>query len=873
MRNPIGIAVAQPRLSWQWHSNAYNLHQSAYQIRVATDSSSLKRGDRLLWNSGKKQTDQSVLVPYEGPILQSRKRYFWQVRGWTRDGEVTAWSKVGYWEMGLLDTTDWQAQWITTNWEEDDKSSPPAPFFRKPFTLKKNIASARLYITALGLYEAKINGQKVGNQLFTPGWTSYNHRLQYQVYDVTTMVQKGKNAIGVCLGDGWYRGYFGFRNRRNNYGKQLATLVQLEITYTSGKKKIITSDDTWHARKGPILSSDIYHGETYDARKELGEWSTAAYEMEDWEKVSLFAYPKSTLIASHGTPIRQTDVIQPIEELTTPNGEKVYDLGQNMVGRVRLAVEGNAGDTISLYHAEVLDKEGNFYTHNLRSARQKVTYILKGDGGEHYEPHFTFQGFRYVKVVASQTTKIISLSGIVIHSDMPATGTFSCSDTLVNQLQHNIVWGLKGNFLDVPTDCPQRDERLGWTGDAQVFSRTAAFNRQVAPFFAKWLQDLAADQQPNGRVPHVIPQVLAKRHAAAAGWADAAVIIPWNLYQTSGDKRLLERQYPSMKKWVDYVTAEAGEDYLWNTGTHFGDWLFYSVNDDRDGKSAITDKHLIAQAFFVHSADLLQKIASVLGKKAEATQYASLSTHAKAAFQKEYITGSGRLVSSTQTAYVLALAFGLFPDSLQSQAVNRLVENIKTYGHLTTGFLGTPHLCRVLSENGHVDLAYQLFFRKKYPSWLYPVTQGATTIWERWDGIRPDGTFQAASMNSFNHYAYGAIGDWMYQTIGGIRLDEAKPGYKHVVIAPQLTDSLEWASCAHQSMYGMIKADWAKQTGIFELEVTIPPNTTAEIRLPNANAAEVGILGSKRGTVSLSQSADFVTAKVGSGRYRFGYKY
>lgn len=653
--NPVGIDGTHPRLSWKLTSNERGSIQTAYHIRVASSARDLRRSSRLIWDSGKVQTDKSVHIAYAGPPLISKQRYYWQVKIWSTTGE-SEWSAPAFWEMGLLDASDWQAQWITPNWEEDPEASEPSPMLRKEFNLAGTIKTARAYITSFGLYEAEINGQKVGDQLFTPGWTSYNKRLQYQTYDVTDLLQKGNNAIGVSLGDGWYRGFLVWKGNRNVYGEKLGLLLQLEIEYSNGKREVINSDETWKASTGPILNSDIYMGESYDARLEKEGWTKTGFDDRDWQPVVKRDANETQLIAPVGPVVRRIEELKPVALITTPEGDMVFDMGQNMVGWVKLTVQGPAGTSVTLRHAEVLDKHGNFYTENLRLATQRVQYILKGKGVEVFEPTFSFQGFRYVAIEGYPGELTLdAVRGVVIHSDMELTGSFSCSQPLLNQLQHNIQWGQKGNFLDVPTDCPQRDERLGWTGDAQVFARTAAFNMQVGDFFTKWLGDLSADQLPDGRVPWVIPQVLHDQHTSATGWADASTIIPWAIYEVYGDQRILEKQYGSMKAWVEYMLKEAGDDKVWDTGPHFGDWLFYSPQDDRDGKAAVTYKPLLQQAFLTHSLQLLTQTAELLGKTDEAKKYARLHEITKTAFQREYVTPAGRLVSGTQTAYVLAL--------------------------------------------------------------------------------------------------------------------------------------------------------------------------------------------------------------------------
>ena len=788
--NPLGIDARKPRLSWQLVSSGRGVRQSAYEIRVARTEAAVRGGHDLVWTSGRVASDESTQRTYEGPALQSGQRYHWQVRVWDGAGTASPWSTPAWWEMGLLEPSDWKASWIEPDLPEDVKTSGPAPMLRRAFKLSGAVARARAYVTSHGLYELHLNGRRVGDQLFTPGWTSYNKRLQYQTYDVTSLLKSGDNAVGVLLGNGWYRGDLP-GGRRNVYGDRLGLLLQIEVTYQDGRREIVGSDGSWKAATGPILMSEIYHGETYDARLERAGWTSPGFDDREWSGVRVVDHRKDDLIAPAGPPVRRIETVRPVKIFKTPAGDTVVDLGQNMVGWLQLKVQGPAGSTVTLRHAEVLDKEGNFYTANLRVAKQTLRYTLRGGGPETFEPHFTFFGFRYVAVDGYPgELSPESLTGIVIHSDMTPSGTLETSSPLVNQLQHNIQWGQKGNFLDVPTDCPQRDERLGWTGDAQAFARTAAFNMDVAAFFTKWTKDVIADQYPNGSVPHVIPDVLTRPGnvaAGSAGWADAAVIVPWTMYLSYGDRRILEDQYGSMTRWLEYVRQRAGDDFIWDGDVHFGDWLAYTApsREARSYPGATTSKDLIATAFFAHSTDLLQRIAHILGREEDAARYGELLSKIKSAFQAEYVTSRGRVGEATQTAYVLALQFDLLPEDMRRTAAERLAREVRERKHLTTGFLGTPYLCHVLSRYGYLDEAYMLLNREEYPSWLYPVKQGATTIWERWDGQKPDGTFQDVSMNSFNHYAYGAVGEWMYRVMAGIEIDEAAPGYEHILIQPQ----------------------------------------------------------------------------------------
>lgn len=874
--NPLGIDIRRPRLSWQIQSDGRGILQSAYQIQVARTERDLLEGRHMLWDSGKVNSAESTQIAYAGPALQSAQRYLWRVRVWDVKGEVSPWSNPAHWEMGLLDSSDWQASWVEPDLKEDITKSQPSPLLRGTFKANGVIKEARAYVTSHGLYQMHLNGQRVGDQVFTPGWTSYNQRLQYQTYDITSLLRGGENVVGVILGDGWYRGNIGFGGQRNFYGDRLALLMQIRITYEDGHQEIIGTNQNWKATTGPILMSEIYHGETYDARLEKNGWLTPNYDDRDWSGVKVVSHRKDNLIAPAGPPARKIEEIRPVKIMKTPAGDTVIDMGQNMVGWVRIKAQGAAGTTIVLRHAEVLDKQGNFYTDNLRAARQTVRYTLKGGGVETFEPHFTFQGFRYVAVAGYPGELALdSVTGVVIHSDMSPAGEFSTSNPLINQLQHNILWGQKGNFLDVPTDCPQRDERLGWTGDAQAFARTAIFNMDVAGFYTKWLKDVAADQLEGGSVPHVIPDVLSRKDkpsAGAAGWADAAVIIPWTMYLTYGDKRVLEEQYDSMGKWVEYMRRRAGDDHIWDGDYHFGDWLAFATTRP-DYPGATTSKDLIATAFYAHSTDLLQRIALILGKQNDATRYGELLGKIKTAFRREFVTERGRVGEDTQTAYALALEFDLLPDDLRPIAADRLARDVRARGHLTTGFLGTPYICHVLSRYGHLEEAYRLLNREQYPSWLYPVKQGATTIWERWDGQRPDGSFQDTGMNSFNHYAYGAIGDWMYQVVAGLELDPQAPGYKHILIQPQPGGGLTRARASYQSLYGRVSSAWEIKDNRFELTVEIPVNTRATVRLPKTALDKVTEsskpLVTGPGINAVRQDGDAVVAEVGSGRYVF----
>ncbi len=830
--SPLGMDNPQPRLSWIIGSDEMNTMQDSYEIRAALSAKDLLKGKNLLWESGAVSSSQSIHIQYEGPPLNSFQRIYWQVKIVDNHGKSSKWSEVAWWEMGLMKGSDWTARWIAPTWEEDPKASMPSPYLRKEFGLKGEIAQARLYISSHGLYQAEINGKRVGDQQFTPGWTSYDTRLQYQTYDVTSLLNKGENAIGIVLGDGWYRGNLGWGDNRNNWGDKLSAIAQVVITYEDGTSEVLGTDSSWKASKGPIVSSDIYNGEVYDATLELKAWSSPGFDDVSWQAVKITDEKTSNLIAPEGPPVRIVNQLEPLS-ITKVGDEWMVDMGQNMVGWIQIKASGKKGDVITLRHAEVLDKKGHMYYDNLRAARATNTYTLAGGAEEVFQPHFTFQGFRYVMVSGYPGTLTEdAIRGMVIHSDMTPAGSFTCSDPLINQLQHNIQWGLKGNFLDVPTDCPQRDERLGWTGDAQVFAPTACFNMDAATFYSKWLKDMAADQEEDGSIGDVIPSILG---GGKTGWADAGVVIPWVLYLNYGDVKVLENQYESMLKWIGFMESSAGADYIWTENWHYGDWLSFDDNKS-NYMGAYTTTDLIATAYYSYSSSLVAKAAQVLGKDEDAIYYNDLSEKVKKAFNEEFVTPNGRLVAHTQTAYTLALAFDLLDEQQAKKAAGYLAGDVESFGHITTGFLGTPLISLTLTDWGRNDLAYNLLNRKEYPSWLYPVTMGATTIWERWDGQKPDSTFQDPGMNSFNHYAYGAIGKWLYQVVAGIGIDEHNPGYKHVIIQPRPGGGLTSAKATHESMYGTIQSGWELEGETMIMEVEIPVNTSATIHIPGEPA-------------------------------------
>jgi len=857
---PVGIESSHPLFSWQAKPQKRGATQSAYDLKVYKGTLHADY-PAPIWTSGKITSSQSIDVPYTGPTLLSGKKYICVVRVWDDHGTQCDQDMPGFWQMGLLQPSDWKAQWIGPGYMEDTLKRP-SPLLRKTFRTSKKIKSATAFITAHGLYEAQINGHRVGDALFTPGWTRYDKRLQYQAYDVTDLVRKGRNAIGVTLGDGWYRGIFGQWNYHNNYGSDASLLLQLIIEYTDGTADTVISDGSWKSSTGPIRYADLYNGEIYDARLERKGWTTPGFDDKDWTGVVVRDYPRDNLVATVSPPVKEQETFRPVKIFTDPAGEQIIDFGQNMAGWVRFSVRGKVGDTIKLSHAEVLDKAGNFFTGNLREALAQDQYILAG-GEETFSPHFTFHGFRYVKVEGYPgPIRPEDFQAVALNSDLPQTGTFSCSNPALNQLQHNITWSQKSNFLDIPTDCPQRSERLGWCGDVQIFARTAAFNMQVDNFFFKWMGDLLLEQGPDGGMPNVIPNLpgrtLKRAPAGVAGWGDVATVLPWTLYQAYGDSSILRRQYASMKAWVEHIRSVSKDD-LWKGGG-YGDWLAPTP----------TDLPYISQCWFGYSTQLLIKAAHMLGNKEDEAAYAGLLQKIKEAYLHEYITPDDRPTSNTQTAYILALQFDMLPDSMRTRMAARLAEMVHDNGdHLATGFLGTPFLLPVLIRYGYDSLAFRVLLQDTPPSWLYPVKMGATTIWEKWMALHPDGT---PDSTSFNHYSYGAVGDWLYRTIAGLDGYEDAPGYKHSKIHPHTGGGLTYADGSLLTPYGRLSSHWQWEGDDLLLQVEIPTNTFSTVYLrttEESNITEDDIpIRKVQGVRRLQSDGTNTLVELGAGVYR-----
>ncbi|HUL53308.1 MAG TPA: glycoside hydrolase family 78 protein [Opitutaceae bacterium] len=873
LENPLGLDERQPRLSWRLDAeHRRGARQVSYQLLVSSEPG----GAPDLWDSGKVVSGASLHVPYAGKPLHSRQRAWWRVRVWDERGRMSESTERACWETGLLERSDWRAQWIAGTLTGGRWTSVPAPYLRKTFFVGARVTRARLYATALGLYEARLNGQRIGDLQLAPGWTDYRKRVHYQSFDVTPLLVVGDNTLGAILGDGWYCGHVAARGRQL-YGDRPKFLAQLVIDYLDGRTDVIGTDSTWRFAYGPLLESDLLMGESYDARLAFPGWDRPGFDDRGWQPARMGNGNGIALDGMRCPPIRALHEFKPRLLQDAPDRrQRRYDFGQNLVGRVRLRLKGAAGATVTLRHAEMLDADGRLYLANLRSARATDHYTLRGDtGGEVFEPRFTFHGFRYLELEThGAAVEIDEVTGVGLHSDLASTGEFSCSDPLVNQLQKNIQWSQRGNLLDVPTDCPQRDERLGWTGDAQIFVRTAAFNMNVAAFYQKWMQDLADAQTERGTIPAVAPAVDDLPADGGPGWADAVTICPWTIYQCYGDRRLLERHYGTCVRFVDELRA-ANPDLIRRRTAGgqegYGDWLALDNSDRTDGG---TPKELIGTAFFAHSARLVAAMAEVLGKKTDARRYTKLAADVRAAFQRKFLSRDGAVAGGTQTASVLALHFDLVPAKLRPRVAAGLVADIEKRGwKLATGFVGSPYLPYVLTAAGRLDVAFKLLHQKQWPSWLYPVTQGATTIWERWDGWTHDRGFQNPGMNSFNHYAGGAIGEWLYAVVTGIEVDPARPGYQHILLQPHPGGNLSSARARLASPHGEIASAWRSSARRFDWEVIVPANTTATARLPvppKARITEGGKpLERAPGVAKVVRGKDEVRCELAAGRYRF----
>lgn len=829
--NPVGIGTERPAFSWQIEADGGSISQTAYQIAVASDETFAG----IVWDTGKREDSSCLYVEYEGEALTSASECYWKVRLWDESGREGTFSETGRFTTSLLHAEEeWKGKWISAESEADFYTSF-GQWLKKEFTLPPGeISSAWLFATAHGIYEASINSFRAGDGVLMPGWTEYGKRLLFQMYDVKASLHEGLNSICAHIGPGWYKGDLaGWIHLRGVYGHCTGFNAMLLIRYRDGKQITVGTDGTWRWSRSAVLYSEIYHGEVKDGRRRPDE-------VTDWAFVRETGEETGPLVPQDGVFVRRKETVIPKRLFRTPNGELVLDFGQNMVGWVKIHVSGAAGEYVELSHAEILDRAGNVYTGNLREARQRVKYILHGGEEETFEPSFTWQGFQYVRIDHwPGTPKLQDFMGVVVYSDLRQAGYFRCSNPLINRLEENIRWGMKGNFVDIPTDCPQRDERMGWTGDIQVFARTASCLMETAPFFRKWLRDLKAAQLPDGGIPYVVPDILTFQdrdvrnpgaNHSASGWGDAAVVCPYTAYRYSGDKRLLQEFYPMMKMWVEYVRKRAEGGVIWDSGYQYGDWL--ALDAEPGSRFGKTPNVLTATAYYAHSVDLVRKTAGILKKEEDARFYGQLFLQIQEAFQKRFYDEDGRMKVRTQTAHVLALAFGLAGERYREKTAEDLAELIEEWNGLSTGFLGTPHICRVLADNGRADLALRLLTKTEYPSWLYPVTKGATTIWEHWDSIRPDGSFWSDGMNSFNHYAYGSIGDWIYGSLLGMDTSEDAPGYRESIVAPVPGGGITWAEGGCYTPYGLLEVKWQVVDGEFFLRVMVPFGTACRVILP-----------------------------------------
>ncbi len=862
--NPLGIDRPAPLLQWKLNDTRRGAVQTSYHVLVASSRQLLDLDQGDLWDSGMVNSGESVHIPYAGRALQSGEQCYWKVRIWDMDEQVSSWSDPATWEMGKFSTDDWQAQWIARSMEQPARSV----YMRKEVELPdENPVKARLYVTGLGNYVFYVNGSRVGNDLLTPGWTDFTKRIEYQVYDVEPLLKEGANVLGAVLGSMWWSGGLGW-NEGSKYAEgPLKLFAQLEVEYPNGSKHIIPTDLTWKWHNSPIVYDHIYHGEIYDANQEIEGWDVSGFNDTEWEPVEPSAY--DGLLVGPRFPALREQMQHTPQRLSEPiPGEYVYDLGQNMVGWPQFIFHAPKGDTIVLRFAELLHENGTVAQENLRSARATDYIISKGEPMV-WEPKFTYHGFRYVQVSGLKDRPSQSdLIGKVIHTDERFIGHLETSNQLVNQINNNVIWGQRGNFFTVPTDCPQRDERLGWMGDAQIFAPTANFNMHLDRYWTKWMFDIFDGQHETGWVHDVSPAVVVGG-PSKPGWGDACVIIPWETYRYYGNRRIIDENYDQMKRWVDYMHGKSdGLIYVWDeagNGWHgYGDWI--AVEPTPSGP--------IGTAYFAYTARLLSKMAAITDRQSDAVYYDELATEIARAYHARYWdTEIRNYPGATQTASLLPLAFHLTPDEYIDQVVQNLVDNVKAKDvHPTTGFLGTGYILPMLTRHGRHDLAYQMINQRTYPSWGYMVEKGATSIWELWnsDTERPEG------MNSRNHFALGCVGEWMWNTLAGINLCEEQPGFKRAIIEPRPVGDLKWVKARYETNYGGLVLNWENSERSFEMQLTVPPNTTALIKL-NHLAEKTSVMEGNRkvsdgGIKGLSVDGDGNILAL-AGEYQFKVAY
>ncbi|MGO1265045.1 MAG: family 78 glycoside hydrolase catalytic domain [Microbacterium gubbeenense] len=823
----MGIGVSAPRLSWRIEA-APGWRQTEWETEVS-------RGSDV--TTARRSGADQVLVAWPFAPLASRERADVRVRVRGSDGTWSAWSESATVEAGLLSADDWSARPVGPGWDEEPDTERPASLVRREFSLTGDVSSARLYVSAHGLAEVEINGQRVGDHELTPGWTVYDDRLVYWTFDVTEHLTPGDNAIGAWLGDGWYRGRLGFNGGyRDLYGTDQSLIAQLEVTLTDGSVVTVATDRDWTAAPSPILVSGLYDGEQYDARAEIAGWSSPGEVAGDWSPVAIGQRDPATLVAPVLPPVRVTEELSPAQITRLDDGGHLIDFGQNLVGRLRISVDGPEGHRVELRHAEVLER-GELGVRPLRLAAAHDVLTLDGRGPRTWEPRFTFHGFRYATVHGVTELADSDVVARVMHSDMRRTGQFRSSNAELDRLHENVVWGMRGNFVSIPTDCPQRDERLGWTGDIQVFAPTASFLFDSAGFIENWLADVAIEQLDDGTVPWFVPTIPGGPTwtpiRTGAVWGDVAVLTPLTLHERFGDEHVLEAQFDSATAWVERMIREAGPSRLWRSGHQLGDWLDPAA-PPHDPAAGRTDRFLVAQAYFSYSTSRMAEFAHAVGRTLEADRYTRIASEARDVFRAEYVLPGGLLASDAQAAYALAIRFGLLSADERAAAGDRLAELVREAGNrIATGFAGTPVISDALTDTGHLDTAYDLLLETECPSWLYTVRMGGTTIWERWDSMMPDGTVNPGDMTSFNHYALGSVADWMHRVIGG--LSPAAPGYQRVLWAPQPGGGLDHAEVSFDSPYGEITGSWRRESDGIRYALETPTGVDAIVRLPGAN--------------------------------------
>ena len=852
-RNPIGLDVAKPRFSWVLYHPKRGQVQTAYQIIVSSSIEKIMADEGDMWDSGKVISNRSANVTYEGGPLESCKTYYWKVRWWDKEGNVSPWSEIACFEMGLLKPEDWKAKWITGG-----------QLLRKEFTIDKEVAKARAYVTGLGYYELRINGRKVGDKVLDPGWTDYKKRILYSTYDVTEYLKRGRTAIGIILGRGRYIKEYGYEGEPK-------AILQLNIEFADGTTAIIATDETWKASDGPIISDDIYDGEVYDARLEKDGWDEPGYDDSDWRRCEIAKPPGGKLVSGASfPPIRAVKTIQPIRILNPRPGVYVYDFGQNFTGWVRLKVSGPRGTKVKLRYAELIYEDGSINTKPNRKAKATDVYILKGEGIEVYEPRFTYHGFRYVEVTGFPGTPALeNLEGVVVHTDVESVGGFVCSNPLINQIHRNIRWGQLSNLMSVPTDCPQRDERMGWMGDAQLTAEEAILNFWMPGFYEKWIRDIMDAQAEDGSVPDVVPPYW-RLYPADPAWGTAYVVIPWLLYVYYGDLRILEEAYEGIKRWVDFLASKA-EGYILRF-SKYGDWC-----PPAHIRPVETPGELVSTWVFYHDALTLSKIAEVLGKAEDAKRYSELAEKIKEAFNKEFLKDDHYAMGS-QTCDTLPLYLDMVPEDKVDAVLKHLINDIEVLHdkHLNTGIVGTRYLLETLTRYGRADLAYAIATQTTYPSWGYMIKEGATTLWERWEYLAGSG------MNSHNHIMFGSVDIWFYKVLAGINVDPSAPGFERFMIKPCVVGDLEHVSASVKTIRGMVACEWARTHNSIVMKVTIPVNSKAIVYVPKMGLKDVIVkegdtviwskgsyMGGVEGIDGGKEEGDYIVFSVGSGTYTF----